>query len=56
MKNKYLAVLANCDDNPRIQIIRLHKGETPEGVADALGFDLDKCEWMAGDFDISMCI
>lgn len=56
MSNKYLAVLANYDDNPRVHIIRLHDREKPEQIAKSVGLDLDKCEWMAGDFDISLCI
>ncbi len=55
MQNQYLAVLDN-NEKPRVFIIRLDKGEDEEQVANALGLNLDKCEWMAGGMGISINI
>jgi hypothetical protein len=56
MKNKYLALLANYNDSPEVRIIRLHGREDEHQVAASFGLDLDKCEWMVGEMDLSINI
>jgi hypothetical protein len=57
MKQNYLAVLDN-NETPRAIILPLVSDDEDEirQVAEDNGFDLDKCEWMAGEMEIGINI